>query len=280
VSRSTTPVVVPAVTMSPTFIAFSSWMKTPVMTSCTSFCAPKPMASPMTPADAISGPMLSPSSESANISVITRSAIVAAFRRSVRSVCSRAVGTVPKSGLSRYSTHEVSASQRRKAAARIAVTERSVPARRGPLGVASQAPRSTAPPEPERGRSTAITTATRSTTRSCGTKPFRRGSSRGSRAFTVAGSDTPRPTAGRARRTGRSRADAAAQRQRQPRGAVHRLLAAGEHGDEEPAEPEQRRPVPVPRERRVDAPGLGFLGQMGLPAASRSITTVPVSASV
>ena len=52
---STVPLNPPSETTSPTCIAFSSSRNSPVIRSCTSFCEPKPMATPSTPAPASSG---------------------------------------------------------------------------------------------------------------------------------------------------------------------------------------------------------------------------------
>ena len=99
-SFSTVPVVPPTVITSPTLMTFSNWMNTPVMMSCTIFCAPKPIARPKTPAEASSGPISSPISLSTNISVRMISVMVAALRSKVSRVVSREVGTAPYSGFS------------------------------------------------------------------------------------------------------------------------------------------------------------------------------------
>ena len=101
VSFSTVPVTPPTVITSPTLIAFSNWMKMPVMMSCTMRCAPKPMARPSTPAEASRGAMSSPISDSVTISVITTIMMVAALRVSVSNVCSRALALSSRSGLRR-----------------------------------------------------------------------------------------------------------------------------------------------------------------------------------
>ncbi|KAG1173999.1 hypothetical protein G6F35_016701 [Rhizopus arrhizus] len=92
VMRSTVPNTPATCTTSFSFMPFSSWMKTPVMMSCTSFCAPKPMARPTTPAPAISGPTSMPICDSSTISVIATITISAALRNSASRVRSRALG--------------------------------------------------------------------------------------------------------------------------------------------------------------------------------------------
>ncbi|MCY1532726.1 hypothetical protein D9M68_680140 [compost metagenome] len=89
---STVPNTPATCTTSFSFMPFSSWMKMPVMMSCTSFCAPKPMARPTTPAPAISGPTSMPICDSSTISVIVTMTISAALRNSASRVRSRALG--------------------------------------------------------------------------------------------------------------------------------------------------------------------------------------------
>ena len=86
-------------------------MNAPVMMSCTSFCAPKPIARPSTPAPASSGAMSTPISDRTSIRATVAITTVAALRSSASSVRARALGRRRRLGLSRNSIHDESASQ-------------------------------------------------------------------------------------------------------------------------------------------------------------------------
>ena len=87
---STVPDRPETVTLSPTCMAFSSSRKMPVIRSCTSFCEPKPIATPMMPAPASSGAMLMPISDSTIMPATTTMVITRADRISGSSVRNRA----------------------------------------------------------------------------------------------------------------------------------------------------------------------------------------------
>ena len=93
-SASTTPASPLTLTTSPTEMESSNRMKTPVITSWTSFWAPKPMARPITPAPASSGAMSTPSSESTIMLTITVSTTSTALRRSGNRVRVRALRSI------------------------------------------------------------------------------------------------------------------------------------------------------------------------------------------
>ena len=76
--------------MSPTCMAFSSSRKMPVIRSCTSFCEPKPIATPTMPAPASSGPMFTPISDSTIMPATITMVISSVVRSSGSSVRSRA----------------------------------------------------------------------------------------------------------------------------------------------------------------------------------------------
>ena len=191
VSFSTTPVVPPAVTTSPSFIAFSNWMKAPVMMSCTSFWAPKPMASPSTPAPASSGPMFTPISDRISMAARMASVIMKALRSNARSVRSRAVGTLPTDGLSRYSMNEDMASQAKNASRLMSSTERSRLLSVRPASVARKPMKSMTCQIWAMAMSTATAITMRTTWSIIGTKAFSRTSSRGTVLRTSSGRRIP-----------------------------------------------------------------------------------------
>ncbi len=87
---STTPERPETVTWSPTCMAFSSSRKMPVMRSCTSFCEPKPIATPTIPAPASSGAVFTPISLKTISTTITRMVMSSVVRNNGSNVRSRA----------------------------------------------------------------------------------------------------------------------------------------------------------------------------------------------
>ena len=78
-------------TTSPTEMLSSARMNKPLMTSCTNFCEPKPMAMPMTPAPASSGVISMPICDSTIKPTITNKMTLTKVRINGKSVRARAL---------------------------------------------------------------------------------------------------------------------------------------------------------------------------------------------
>ena len=172
-------------------MAFSNWMKAPVMMSCTSFCAPKPTARPTTPAPASKGAMFTPMAERVSMAVITTTTTVKALRSSDRSVEVRAETTRPPVGLSLYSIQDETPSQISPAKSRISVADRPACTAARPVSPESQPRKSKTPQLSPTMPTTTINTITRRALITFGAIAFSRGSSMGRRARVGSGRRRP-----------------------------------------------------------------------------------------